>query len=212
MGRGTFTVENVVGVGEAFFAMRNPMDSWDKASYQKDLDLHMRLCKGGTEHRKHTRMIHIYWDCTMPLYWWKEFDTYRLGESHVSCSTMHTIHKHPFTEDMFATHRLGKAGEVILADNITGLNWLRSKYLETNDKDYWYEIIQSLPSSFLQRRTGEMSFETALKIIRERKNHKLDEWHWVCDELLKSVPYLAETAYEMKYLTDEERKKYGKRS
>ena len=213
-------VENIeiFGLDGAMRGMRNPLNSWDKADttvYQEhdrefinigvnDLNLASRLIKAGTEHRKFLRMIHVQMDVTAPLYWWKEADTYKVGTVASSCSTMHKIAAKEFTVDDFShDHLLDEECFIrkqnyidtsidCLAATIRILNYYRDKYLETKDKKYWWQMIQLLPSSYNQRRTWDMSMETLLSILHQRKNHKLDEWNEFRDICLEQVPYLKE--------------------
>lgn len=167
------------GIGPAIHAMRNPYDSWDKSDThqgkvgEKDKELSERLSIAGTEHAKHLRLCMVWAEIEAPLYWWKEFDTYRMGVEKVSCSTMHTITKHKFDKDMFT--REVDPGVI---------NWLevvRGFYLaaETQEQKqvYWRRIIENLPSGFIQRRTVMMSYAALREICRQRKGHKLSEWH-----------------------------------
>lgn len=176
-----------------------------------DLDLMQKLYKAGTEHRTYARMIQCSMDIVAPLYWWKEADRYTVGKSQVSCSTMHKIAAKEFELDDFSweqllntgcdlfTYEFGKGSfatqiqPIQLMTNfiIPSLNVCREKYLETKDKQYWWQLIQLLPSSYNQRRTICMSYETVFKIIRERTGHKLDEWNDFC-ETLKNLPYVKE--------------------
>ena len=172
---------------------------------ENDLDLMQRLFKGGTEHRKYLRMITVTMDITAPLYWWKEFDTYKVGTVANSCSTMHKIHAKEFTLDDFSVEHLldyrGVDAGVLVEPNdvplhvfkalIECLNTYRIAFLETKGKKYWWQMIQLLPSSYNQRRTVMLNYEVAVNMIRQRKNHKLDEWHAMVDELLK-LPYMKE--------------------
>ena len=216
---------------------RNAMNSWDRSdseftnheledwphdkvmTFEKmgpnDHDLLMRLRNAGTDHRKFMRMITVYVDLTAPLYWWKEFDTYKVGTVANSCSTMHKIAAKEFTlEDFSCEHLLGlsdyertyclednfpefegKDGEWlfwtpidILVHTIQGLNFYRQRYLETKDKKYWWQMIQLLPSSYNQRRTVQMNYEVLANIYKSRRNHKLDEWHTFCD-WIEGLPY-----------------------
>ena len=198
----------------AMRGMRNPLNSWDKADttiYQEhdrefinigvnDLNLATRLIKAGTEHRKFLRMIHVQMDVTAPLYWWKEADTYKVGTTANSCSTMHKIAAKEFTLDDFSHDHLfndavvynGYVSTSVLECVIGALNEFRNLYLETKDKRYWWQMIQLLPSSYNQRRTWDMSMETLLSILHQRKNHKLDEWNEFRDICLEQVPYLKE--------------------
>lgn len=161
-----------------------------------DLNLMMRLRNAGTDHRKFMRMITVYVDITAPLYWWKEFDTYKIGTVANSCSTMHKIHAKEFTlEDFSHEHLLSYWGEekvnptIIypctpmqhLNQTIACLNVCRKKYLETKDKKYWWQMIQLLPSSYNQRRTVMLNYEVLANIYKSRKGHKLDEWNQLCD-------------------------------
>ena len=209
-------VENIetFGLDGAMRGMRNPLNSWDKADttvYQRhdkefvnigvnDLNLATRLIKAGTEHRKFLRMIHVQMDVTAPLYWWKEADTYKIGTTANSCSTMHKIAAKEFTLDDFSHDHLfndavvynGYVPTSVLECVIGALNEFRNLYLETKDKRYWWQMIQLLPSSYNQRRTWDMSMETLLSILHQRKNHKLDEWNEFRDICLEQVPYLKE--------------------
>ena len=209
-------VENIeiFGLDGAMRGMRNPLNSWDKADttvYQEhgrefvnigvnDLNLATRLIKAGTEHRKFLRMIHVQMDVTAPLYWWKEADTYKVGTTANSCSTMHKIAAKEFTLDDFSHNHLfndavvynGYVSTSVLECVIGALNEFRNLYLETKDKRYWWQMIQLLPSSYNQRRTWDMSMETLLSILHQRKNHKLDEWNEFRDICLEQVPYLKE--------------------
>lgn len=215
-------VENieVFGIDGAMRGMRNPLNSWDKADttmYQdhdrefinigyNDLNLATRLVKAGTEHRKFLRMIHIQMDVIAPLYWWKEADTYKVGTTINSCSTMHKIAAKEFTLDDFSHEHLiddqddfeNENGQVssykdfLYYDVLDVLNTARRQYLETKDKKYWWQMIQLLPSSYNQRRTWDISMETLLSILHQRKGHKLDEWNEFRDICLEQVPYLKE--------------------
>lgn len=155
-----------------------------------DLDLMRRLYNAGTEHRKYLRQITIAMDIVAPLYWWKEFDTYKVGTTANSCSTMHKIAAKEFTFDDFSYEHLGNTNRIVLDIVIQALNNVREEYIAHKDKFYWWQMIQLLPSSYNQRRTITMTGETAVAIIRQRKGHKLDEWHQMRKALL-SVPYLA---------------------
>lgn len=207
--------------------MRNPMNSWDRIDSEfdcehncgycqynhtdcdpeggvyigkNDLGLMQRLFKGGTEHRKYLRFINVTMDITAPLYWWKEFDTYKVGTNCNSCSTMHKIHEKEFTRDDFSHEHLLPvvidgglhSGTWQLLDKIIGvLNSMRMQFITTKNKYYWWQMIQLLPSSYNQRRTIQMNYEVAVNIIRQRKNHKLDEWRVMVDELM-NLPYMKE--------------------
>ena len=195
-------IENteVVGWEAAIRGMRNPMNSWEKSDSERkyeswhdmsggtfvigpnDYDLMMRLAKGGSVHAKYRRMIVVYADITAPLYWWKEFDTYKVGTVANSCSTMHKIHEKEFTLEDFSTEHLSDISKTILEDTIVRLNYCRDVYIgevgqiKPKDKDFWWQMIQLLPSSYNQRRTVMMNYEVLAEIYTWRKDHKLDEW------------------------------------
>lgn len=154
-----------------------------------DLDLMNRLFHGGTEHRKFMRMLVVYMDITAPLYWWKEYDTYKVGTVANSCSTMHKIHSRDLVIDDFSHDHLDEGGRDALNCIIENLNWYRKMYMETNDKDQWYNMIQLLPTNYNQKRTVMMNYEVASTIIRQRTGHKLDEWK-VLVNALKDLPYM----------------------
>ena len=187
--------------------MRNAMNSWDKSdsyvSYVDDAAVHgeaphcfvmgeedrilaERLAEAGSDHRKFMRMIPVYMDITAPLYWWKEFDTYKVGTVANSCSTMHKIHAKEFTLDDFSHEHLFSPFDLL--DVINKLNVYREQYLETKDKEYWWQMIQLLPSSYNQKRTVFLNYETLRNIYHARRNHKLDEWHVLC-ERIEDLPY-----------------------
>lgn len=198
----------------AIRGMRNPMNSWDKSDTHEsssycpsvdhwegatedgfyllvgddDLDLMRRLCKAGSDHRKFMRMIVVYCDITAPLYWWKEFDTYKVGTVANSCSTMHKIHDKEFTIDDFSHEHLQEPMLEILKHTIHGLNDSREAYLNSKDKLMWWQMIQLLPSSYNQKRTAMLNYEVLTNIYTSRNNHKLDEWHDFCD-WIKTLPY-----------------------
>ena len=187
----------------AIRGMRNPLNSWSKSDSQfdplkigeNDLSLMKKLFKAGAEHRKFMRQIFISMDITAPLYWWKEFDTYKIGTVSNSCSTMHTIHKKEFELDDFSHDHLRPIGLALLYNIIGGLNEYRKIYLETKDKDDWWQLIQLLPSSYNQKRTITMNYENAATIIRQRTGHKLDEWNEFVS-ILKELPYIKEISEE----------------
>jgi len=209
----------VEGWEPAIRGMRNPLDSWEKSDSifgvtttigPNDMNLMMKLAKSGTEHSKYRRMIVVWMDITAPLYWWKEFDTYKVGTVADSCSTMHTIHKREFTLDDFSCEHLGyynpdtdqyEIVEPVLWNNnefnstdelqevIDFLNEYRKRYLATKDKRYWWQLIQLLPSSYNQKRTVMLNYEVLANIYRQRRNHKLDEWHIFCKMIDKGLPY-----------------------
>ena len=157
-----------------------------------DYALMMNLANGGPVHAKYRRMIVVYVDITAPLYWWKEFDTYKVGTVANSCSTMHKIHTKRFEREDFSIEHLENCDEhhwMVCMDNvISALNVSREKYIETKDKKYWWQMIQLLPSSYNQRRTVMLNYEVLVNIYKSRKNHKLDEWHTFCD-WIESLPY-----------------------
>lgn len=170
-------------------------DGWEGALIgSNDLKLMATLRNAGTDHRKFMRMITVYLDITAPLYWWKEYDTYKIGTVANSCSTMHTIHTKEFTLDDFSFDHI--INEYIdyynpstMVQKIVGaLNECRDKYLETKDKVYWWQMIQLLPSSYNQKRTVMLNYEVLANIYKSRRNHKLDEWHTLCD-WIESLPY-----------------------
>lgn len=176
----------------------------------KDLDLMTRLRNAGTDHRKFMRMITVYLDITAPLYWWKEFDTYKVGTVANSCSTMHKIADKEFTRDDFSCEHILESKDVnhpdnsccnwnwegceiiapidILEETINMLNKARKMFLETKDKKYWWQLIQLLPSSYNQHRTIMLNYEVLANIYKSRRNHKLDEWHTFCD-WIETLPY-----------------------
>ena len=156
-----------------------------------DLDLMKRLYKAGSEHRKYLRMIHVTMDVTAPLYWWKEYDTYKVSTVANSCSTMHKIHAKEFTLDDFSIDHLTPVSMDILNIVIGQLNVARNYFINTKDKAAWWQMIQLLPSSYNQKRTLDLNYETIINIIHQRTGHKLDEWNFLVEEL-KKLPYLAE--------------------
>lgn len=222
----------VMGWEHAIRGMRNPMNSWEKSDSKvhtceceqwphnikksfdevgpNDLNLMKRLRNAGTDHRKFMRMIAVYVDLTGPLYWWKEFDTYKVGTVANSCSTMHKIAEKEFTLEDFGHEHLidydlyscdevdgpvingaphiGCGGVQLLNLIINVLNYYRNKYLETKDKKYWWQMIQLLPSSYNQKRTVMLNYEVLANIHKSRRNHKLDEWHTFCD-WIEELPY-----------------------
>ena len=182
--------------------MRNPLNSWDKSDSswenlsgrevyligEGDLALMSKLRKAGTDHGKFMRMITIYVHITAPLYWWKEFDTYKVGTVANSCSTMHKIHAKPFTLDDFSHEHLTAESREVLLKIIEALNLSRDKFLETNDKTFWWQMIQLLPSSYNQMRTVMLSYEVLANMYKSRKNHKLNEWREFC-ALIDVLPF-----------------------
>lgn len=206
---------NIIGFEEAIHGMRNPMNSWNKSDSaseitgfcigKNDLNLMKSLFKAGSEHRKYDRMIQVYMDITAPLYWWKEFDTYKIGTVTNSCSTMHKIHAKEFNLDDFSHEHLLDDGYIThnnygylspircLKEQIYTLNMFREMYLKTKDKKWWWQMIQLLPSSYNQKRTVMMNYEVCARIIEQRQNHKLDEWLQFVD-VLKKLPYMKDIA------------------
>ncbi|WP_407399625.1 hypothetical protein [Treponema sp.] len=195
------TIERTETAGweAAIRGMRNPMNSWDKSDSgvldddivigHNDLALMTKLVNSGSDHSKFKRMIIVTADITAPLYWWKEFDTYKVGTVANSCSTMHRIHKQEFTLEDFSTEHLTKDSlEIFQYQIFFWLNYCRERFLETNDKTWWWQMIQILPSSYNQKRTVLMNYEVLSNIYRARKDHKLDEWHDLC-RWISSLPY-----------------------
>ena len=196
----------VWGFEHAIRGMRNALQSWHKSDSgygldgededvfvigKNDMDLMQRLYKAGTEHRKYLRQIFVSMDITAPLYWLKEFETYKVGTVSNSCSTMHKIHAKPFELDDFSHEHVSSWNMNTLKYVIDCLNADRENYLITKDKDYWWQLIQLLPSSYNQRRTITMNYENVMTIINQRKGHKLDEWNDLVEELYK-LPYVRE--------------------
>ena len=230
-------IENVVTPSSEQWKMlilgvRNPMNSWDRSDSKfyddvnfdpddyigqgmyligpNDHDLMMRLRNAGTDHRKFMRMITVYLDITAPLYWWKEFDTYKVGTVANSCSTMHKIHAKEFTLEDFSYEHLLEPKDVhvpndsccnpnwegcgiiapidILEETINMLNKAREMFLETKDKKYWWQMIQLLPSSYNQKRTVMLNYEVLANIYKSRKDHKLDCWRDFCS-WIETLPY-----------------------
>ena len=212
------------GFETAIRGMRNPMNSWEKSdSYwcgglcedcklapacdipmenafiigNNDLKLMKSLIKAGSDHSKFMRMINVTCDIIAPLYWWKEFDTYKVGTVRNSCSTMHKIHSKEFAFDDFSHEHLftdeevewgGTITKITLEIVINALNVYRRKYIETKDKKYWWQMIQLLPSSYNQRATVQLNYAVLRNMYRSRKSHKLDEWHDFC-KWIESLPY-----------------------
>ena len=193
-------IENVkaYNIARAIYSARNAMNSWAMSDSdlendivgENDFALAKRLFDAGTEHRKYLRQIFVTCDILAPLYWWKEFDTYKVGTTANSCSTMHKIHEKRFTIDDFSTDHLLGAGKSTLEDVICELNYFRESYLEDKNKLCWWQLIQLLPSSYNQLRTVTMNYEVLANIIRQRKNHKLDEWIVFCEIMLIENPIL----------------------
>jgi len=211
-----FENTEVMGWEAAIRGMRNPMNSWDRSDSERkyenirdsegylvlgpnDLNLMTSLRNAGTDHRKFMRMITVYVDITAPLYWWKEFDTYKVGTVANSCSTMHKIHEKAFTledfshEHLFMEENLRYEAEPdstkLLNAVIDALNVYRLAYLEEGDKSIWWQMIQLLPNSYNQKRTVMLNYEVLANIYKSRKNHKLDEWSVGFMEWIESLPY-----------------------
>ncbi len=193
------------GFEEAIRGMRNPLNSWDKSDStfdplilgKKDKELLLKLCASGTDHRKALRMITVTMDITAPLYWWKEFDTYKVGTVANSCSTMHTLMNKPFEISDFSFDKLTHLNEdldpyKIGKDLVIQLNIMKDLYIMSKDKSWWYSIIQLLPSSYNQKRTISLNYEVLLNMFLARKNHKLDEWKAFCEKISHNLPFFLE--------------------
>ncbi len=189
---------------------RNPMNSWERSdSYydengnyvlgENDLSLAVRLARAGSDHRKYLRQIFVTVDITAPLYWWKEFDTYKVATVANSTSTMHKIQAKEFTREDFSCDRMSDKALAALDALIAVLEEQRQKYLETKERVYWDDMIQLLPSSYHQLRTVTMNYETLVNIYYARRHHKLPEWHVFCDAIM-TLPY----AHELIAVKDEE--------
>ena len=211
-------IENteVLGWDAAIRGMRNPLNSWEKSDSQfvrdsdygcfgvcpcaelvdcdcchvgpNDLKLMNTLRNAGTDHRKFMRMITVYLDITAPLYWWKEFDTYKVGTVANSCSTMHKIAAKEFTLEDFSHEHLGYQSIRVLKDTIKVMNDFREEFIKDHEKVNWWQMIQLLPSSYNQKRTVMLNYEVLANMYKSRRNHKLDEWHTLCD-WIESLPY-----------------------
>ena len=193
---------SVCNMENAIRGARNPMNSWARMdSYyndngdfilgENDLSLASRLAKAGSDHRKYLRQIFVSMDITAPLYWWKEFDTYKVGTVANSTSTMHKIQAKPFSRDDFSCDRLTGDAPEVLDGIISYLESERLRFLETKSKDHWHNMIQLLPSSYNQLRTVSLNYEVLINVYYARRNHKLAEWHTLCD-WIKSLPYAEE--------------------
>lgn len=167
--------------------MRYEDENWNGIG-ENDLRLMVTLRNAGTDHRKFMRMITVYLDITAPLYWWKEFDTYKVGTVANSCSTMHKISAKEFTLDDFSHEHLGMQSLRVLKDTIKVMNDFREEFIRDHEKDNWWQMIQLLPSSYNQKRTVMLNYEVLANIYKSRRNHKLDEWHTFCD-WIESLPY-----------------------
>ena len=204
-----FENTSIYGWEAAMRGMRNPMNSWDKsdsifapdysgyipAMGENDLKLMKQLVKAGTDHSKFMRMITVTVDITAPLYWWKEFDTYKVGTVRNSCSTMHKIQEKEFTFDDFShEHLLDDSFDIyapmnVLENIIVALNFHREQFNRTKDKKHWYQMIQLLPSSYNQRATVQINYAVLRNMFHSRKNHKLDEWSQKFTKWVESLPY-----------------------
>ena len=190
----------VYGFEPAIRGMRNPMNSWDRSdSYTdapgkyilgpNDHKLAKSLADAGPVHGKYLRMIAVYADITAPLYWWKEFDTYKVGTVANSCSTMHKIHAKKFTIEDFSHEHLDSAMVSSLQSIISDLNTLRDRYNADRNKEVWYQMVQLLPSSYNQKRTVMLNYEVLRNMYISRKDHKLDEWRTFCKWVKDRLPY-----------------------
>ena len=190
---------SVMNFENAIRGARNPMNSWGRMDSHtepdgtfvfgpNDLDLAMRLAKAGSDHRKYLRMVFVSVDVTAPLYWWKEYDTYKVATVANSTSTMHKIHSKPFSIDDFSCDHMTDGTKKFMETVVAELENIRLRFKETKSKDDWYDMIQLLPSSYNQMRTCTFNYETLINIYRARKNHKLAEWHTFCD-WIETLPY-----------------------
>ena len=196
----TFEYTEVSGWSAAIRGMRNPFNSWDKSDSKQnaitaeydigknDLELMQKLVKAGSDHSKFMRMINVTVDVTAPLYWWKEADTYKVGTVRNSCSTMHKITEKEFTVDDFSHEHMTNNTLSILRLTIKTLNEYRKLSVRTGDKEYWWQLIQSLPSCYNQRATLQLNYAVLRNIYHSRKNHKLNEWHDFCT-WIEHLPY-----------------------
>ena len=196
------TKTQVMNLEGAIRGARNPLNSWDrsdsaydsKGNYilgPNDLDLAKRLCKAGSDHRKFIRQILVCVDITAPMYWWKEFDTYKVATVANSTSTMHKIHSKPFELTDFSHDHLSIDALGALTAYMNFMEQKRLSYIESKDKQDWYDLIQLLPSSYNQTRTVTMNYENLLNMYYARRNHKLEEWHTYCNWIL-TLPYTKE--------------------
>lgn len=189
---------SVMNFENAIRGMRNPLNSWDRSdSYysngsfilgENDLSLAMRLANAGSDDRKYLRQIFVSVDILAPFYWWKEFDTYKVGTAANSCSTMHKIHEKEFTLADFSWEQLDEPGLQLLEATIDYLNHNRKNFIATRDKRYWHNMIQILPTSYNQLRTVTLNYEVLRNMYHARKHHKLDEWRELCKRI-ESLPY-----------------------
>lgn len=192
----------VWGFKHAIRGARNPLESWDKSDSvfyadnfiigPNDLALMKKLAKAGDpSHRKFLRQIFVSCDWVAPLYWWKEEDQYKIATTTDSCSTMHTLHKRDVTLDDLSIEHLNKDSLVAMKNVLHEINKNRQTYVITKDKDAWWQMIQLLPDTYNQRRTWTGNYETLISMYDQRKSHKLDEWHTIC-EWIKTLPYMTD--------------------
>jgi len=193
---------SVMNLENALRGARNPLNSWARSdsSYdehgdyilgENDLSLAMRLARAGSDHRKYLRMIFVSVDVTAPLYWWKEYDTYKVGTVANSCSTMHKIHAKEFSRDDFSCDRMSPSALACLDSTIAFLEERRKVFVETKEPSAWHDMIQLLPTSYNQMRTCTLNYENLINIYFARRNHKLAEWHTYC-EWIEGLPYAKE--------------------
>ena len=198
---------SVMNLENAMRGARNPFNSWSRSdSYydengnyvygEADLEFGGRLCRAGGDHRKFIRQIFVSVDVTAPLYWWKEYDTYKVATVANSTSTMHKIHSKPFGFEDFSVDKMNESTKAVMGSIIEQLEKLRTEFNETKDKELWYSMIQLLPTCYNQLRTCTFNYETLIGIYRARKGHKLDEWHVFCD-WIESLPYAKELIIEI---------------
>ena len=190
---------SVMNLENALRGARNPMASWERSDSfwdenhnyilgPNDLSLARRLCTAGPDHRKFIRQIFLSVDITAPLYWWKEFDTYKVGTVANSTSTMHKIHSKPFALEDFSTDKMNDTALKAMNEIIAVLENLKKAFIESKDKQLWYSIIQLLPSSYNQKRTCSMNYENLINMYYARRGHKLDEWRDYCS-WIETLPY-----------------------
>ena len=190
---------SVMNIENAIRGARNPLNSWarmdsyynEKGDFvlgENDLSLAVKLARAGSDHRKYLRQIFVSMDITAPLYWWKEFDTYKVGTVANSTSTMHKIHAKAFSREDFSIEMLTGRSVQAMDALIEVLEEEREKFLETKDKAHWLNMIQLLPTSYNQMRTVTLNYEVLINIYYARRAHKLSEWHTLCDEI-KKLPY-----------------------
>ncbi len=193
---------SVMNIENAIRGARNPMNSWDRMDSEyneegeyilgpNDLGLARRLRKAGSDHRKFIRQIFVSVDVTAPIYWWKEYDTYKVSTVANSTSTMHKMHSKPFDMDDFSHDHMTEGTLAFMGSVVEELEKIRLHYIETKNKEDWYDMIQLLPSSYNQMRTCTLNYETLINIYFARKSHKLQEWHTFCS-WIESLPYAKE--------------------